>query len=117
MKNLLITTSAAFIFLIAVSSCCCCHKTAKCGVTKQNPEAQVDYSKEGFTKVTVVKLTLDGCSFLLQLADGKKLEAINLKEEYKKEGLVLWIKYTPNKKAMSICMAGEIVDLTEVKAQ
>ena len=110
MKSIL-SSLVLFSFLLINISSCCCHKKT----TASKEQTSTDYSSQGFTKVTVTKLNLDGCSFLLQLADGKKLEAINLDEKYKKEGLVLWIKYTPEKKAMSICMAGEMVSLTEVK--
>lgn len=111
MKTFLRSLVLSLVVLVGISSCCCHKKTT----TSNKEQGTADLSAQGFTKVTVVKMTLDGCSFLLQLADGKKLEAVNLEEKYKKEGLVLWVKYTPEKKAMSICMAGEMVSLTEVK--
>lgn len=75
-----------------------------------------DYAKMGYIKATVIRLTLDGCGYLLQLDSGKKLEAQNLAEEFKKEKLVLWIKYEPaGGNVASICMAGDIVRLTDCK--
>lgn len=67
-----------------------------------------------YTEMTVVKLDLDGCSWMLQPKDGKKLEPVNLKDEYKKDNLNVLVTYEPYK-GTSICMAGEMVTITDIK--
>ncbi|HEY1040455.1 MAG TPA: hypothetical protein VGF30_13665 [Bacteroidia bacterium] len=81
--------------------------------TKQAP---VDYSAEGFVKATVIKYEVESCGYILQLDNEKRLMPENLADEYKKDKLIIWIKYeTPKKQPMTTCMAGTVVKLTEVK--
>lgn len=53
---------------------------------------------------------LDGCTYLLELADGQKLQPINLPEDFKRKGLKLFITYKLHD-GMSTCMAGKMVTL------
>ncbi len=77
-----------------------------------NPDELV---RNGFVKVEVLDMrNLDGCEFVLKLEDGSSLEPVGMKEEYKTNGLFLFIKYKPIKDRMSICMVGPQVELTEV---
>ena len=81
--------------------------------TKQAP---VDYWSEGFVKATVIKYEVESCGYILQLDSEKRLMPENLADEYKKDKLVIWIKYeTPKRQPMTTCMAGTVVKLTEVK--
>src|SRR5687768_7118523 len=74
------------------------------------------YLAQGYEKAIVTdNIGLDGCRFMLQLESGKKLEPTNLAAEYTKDGLKVWVKYQLVKNAMSICMAGEIVQLTNIE--
>lgn len=98
------------LILLVVLSASCSKKVAG---LKSFPEE----TKEGYIKATVVNLTLDGCSWLLQLEDGKKLEPINLKEEFKKDKLNVWIQYQIKKGGMSVCMAGEIVNIIKIEVR
>ena len=71
--------------------------------------------EEGYEKATVIDNTgLDGCRFMLQLESGKKLQPTNLEEQYLKNGKQLWIKYVVQKDAMSVCMAGDVVNITSI---
>ena len=60
----------------------------------------------------LVNLTgLDGCSWVIELENGNKLEPINLKSfdiklRNKKK---IWVSYTDAKDYVSICMTGKIV--------
>ena len=69
------------------------------------------------TEATIINKTgLDGCSYMIQLADGRTLEA-DIPEEFQQDGLKVWVGYTPTEKA-SQCMAGKAVNLvTLVKAE
>lgn len=66
---------------------------------------------EGFTKVTVIKHSVDGCSWMLKLEDGKLLEPVNLSDELKKENRIVWVQYK-HYENYSFCMAGEMVTIT-----
>ena len=79
------------------------------------PSSQRDLENEGYTKATMVYFSVDGCNYLLQLEDNKKLEATNLPLEFKKEGLHVWIKYTAKKGAVSTCQAGQVVELADIQ--
>lgn len=75
----------------------------------------MDFAAEGYLKATVIYYEVDACKYVLQLEDAKKLEPVNLKEEFKKDQLPVWIKYLPKKNTVSICMAGTIVELTDIQ--
>jgi hypothetical protein len=70
---------------------------------------------------TIKDLTeLDGCGYVVELKDGKKLEVTNLSDfDVKIEnGNHIKISYHETKGAMSICMVGRIVEadcICEVK--
>ncbi len=67
----------------------------------------------GYTLATVIKYPVDGCSYLLQLENGKKLEPENLQARYKKNNLKVWVKYRYYQ-GNSSCMAGEMVTITHI---
>ncbi|MBA3706981.1 MAG: hypothetical protein H0W84_14090 [Bacteroidetes bacterium] len=75
----------------------------------------MEETKAGFVKATVINYKLDGCSWMLQLEDGKKLEPINLTEEFQKENFKVWIQYKPFTQGASICMAGEMITITAIE--
>ncbi len=62
----------------------------------------------GYTKATIINYTVDGCSWMIKLEDGKLLEPVNLKDEFKKDGLKVWIQYK-HYENYSFCMSGEMV--------
>lgn len=69
-----------------------------------------------FIFVTVVdKHSLDGCTFVLMKKDSTYLEPINLADSLKVNGEKLFVKYHLKKNSFSICMAGLVVELDEIK--
>jgi hypothetical protein len=100
------------ILLAVVALSGCCRKTTSVAVTKMS---DADYLAQGYTKVTVTNMSgkLDGCKYLLFLADGSKLEPVNLAEDKRVDGLQAWIKYEAVTDMMSICMAGKMVRVSE----
>lgn len=87
---------------------------ASCTAQKDslNPDELI---RNGFVKVEVVDMrSLDGCDFVLKCADGTSLEPVGMKDEYKSNGKLLFVKYNLIKDRLSICMVGEQVELTEV---
>jgi hypothetical protein len=71
--------------------------------------------QEGFVKAEIRSYDVDGCGFLIFLEDEKKLNPLNLGDEYKKEGLKVWIRYTIKKGVMTTCMSGEVVNILELQ--
>lgn len=86
------------------------------GDKKRQTETNADsHEQNDFVKATIINYTLDGCTFMLLLEDGKKLEPVNLQDEFKKDNFNCWIKYQ-HYKGNSICMAGEMVTITAIEA-
>jgi len=98
-------------FTSGTTSCCCKKKGAITAPTV----AVVDYSSEGYTQATVLSYMVDGCKWVLQLGDEKKLEPQNLAPEFQKDQLKVWIKYQAVKGGMSTCMAGTVVTISDIK--
>jgi hypothetical protein len=70
---------------------------------------------KGYTLVTVKDYRdLDGCQYLLVLENGEKLQPQQLDEKFKTDSTKLYVKYKKIE-GMSICMAGMMVELTDVK--
>ena len=110
----------AFLVLISYSlfilpSCHCKQKTA-CAHPPAAVEVKKDFEKEGYAKASVIHFELDGCNYLLQLSDEKKIEpADGLSPEFQKDKLAVWVKYTVKKDGVSICMAGQIVEISDIQ--
>jgi hypothetical protein len=49
------------------------------------------------------------------LSDGKKLQPYNLSDEFKKDQLTVWVKYVPKKNVFNSCMAGQVVELSDIQ--
>lgn len=93
--------------LVFFTSCCTIHKT-RVGNEKANTDT---LQQQKLTPAVVIDYTeLDGCSFLLKLQDGQKLQPVNLPGEYKINNLAVLIRFHEVKQ-MSVCMAGKIVEL------
>lgn len=58
---------------------------------------------------------LDGCQFLIETKEGQKLQAINLEDSWKQDGLKVRFKAQKVTGMMSICMAGPMVKLTAIE--
>lgn len=117
MKNKLKNIALLFVCLIFISmlQSCFLFVGVKSKHTAPNPASNGDtHEQNGFVKATIINYTLDGCSFMLLLKDGKKLEPVNLSGEFKKDNTNVWIKYQ-HYKGNSICMAGEMVTVTAIE--
>jgi hypothetical protein len=88
-----------FALLIALGAC-------------TSPKNSCDSTAE---KATLEDFTgLDGCGYLIVLKDGTRLEPINLNSQTvaPADGKKVWLTYTTAKNTASICMVGEIVEIT-----
>lgn len=107
-----------FIAVVVLSSTfgissCKCKKDA----TKTTTTAVVkDFEKEGYVKAIVIYSDLDACRYLLVLANETRLEpSANLATEFQQDQLAVWVKYTEKKGGMSVCMAGTLVDISDIQ--
>ena len=99
MKNIIISICILFLF-----SCSGGDETTR-------------MQKKGFVKATVINFELDGCEYVLQLESGEKVEPANLDEEYKTDGLEVWVKYKADDEKVGACMIGPIVEIKDIQKQ
>lgn len=76
-----------------------------------------DMTAQGYIAASVQDARgLDGCTFLLLLPDGEKFEPVSLPDDFKTDGLPVWVKYKlPGTPMGSICMVGDIVEIIDIK--
>lgn len=89
---------------------------ASCKNKAQNTSSQqIDnvYSRE-LESATVIFYELDGCKWMLQLANGQKLQPIELEDEFLINNLKVKIAYDKIPDAPNICMAGQVVKLIRI---
>ena len=83
----------------------------------QERKQTVNYPKEGYVKASIIDYKVDGCGFLIQLNDKQKtkLAPEKLPEEFKKNKLNIWVKYSIVKsQPNSTCMAGKTCQLIDI---
>ncbi len=74
-----------------------------------------NYESEGFVKAEVIKYEVESCGYIIKLQDNQLLSPENLIENFKKDKLTVWVKYTFLKqKSPSICMAGKPIKVDEI---
>ena len=120
MKKVIVFSLLLLPFSFLISSC---HSKKKAAAeTPVTPEVKRDFEAEGYTKATVIFFELDACRYLLELPHEpngpdvmKRLEPAVLAEEFKKDQLAVWVKYTVKKGAMSACQAGPVVDIADIQ--
>ena len=72
--------------------------------------------KSGYTFGKVLdKTKTSGCKFVIQINDSTIFEPVNLEGKFKKEGLKIAFKHRKSR-AMTTCMMGQTVILSEVKS-
>lgn len=87
-------------------------------VVSAQESKKTNYAKEGYEKAVVINYKVDGCGFMLQLLDKRKskISPDKLPDEFKKEKMKVWIKYSASKKQpITTCMAGHFCDLIDIK--
>lgn len=97
-------------FLIVFAGCHC--KTVP---SKPETSNEPDYRSLKYSAATVKDYKdLDGCTWLLELENGEKLQPMNLSDILHTNNLKVWIKYSVTNE-MTVCMAGKTVKLSDVK--
>lgn len=96
-----------WVLLMMISSC---RSNAPSATAQAN-----HFGKGDLVKAMVLDYSeLDGCTFILELEDGTKLEPVELPESFRSDSLKVLVKYTMVKRA-SICMVGQMVTVSEIK--
>ena len=80
--------SIIFSILILVLVSCNCNKKTVVAETKK--------LENGFKKAVVYKTNLEPCSYKLQVNE-TFFDPINLKEDFKKDKLKVWVKYSKSR--------------------
>jgi hypothetical protein len=82
-----------------------------------NSRPQSTPSPAGAIPAKVIDMReLDGCGFLLELEDGRKLQPVTpLPEKFQSNGMKVLITYK-NTDVMSICMSGQPVTILTIDA-
>ncbi|MDQ3048802.1 MAG: hypothetical protein M3R27_14725 [Bacteroidota bacterium] len=87
-----------------------------CGLfTREKKQPEETRSWVGFEKAVIKNHLIDGCTWIMELENEKKLQPVNLTSEFQKDQLKVWVKYAVKKGAVGICMTGEIVNITEIE--
>lgn len=105
----------ALLFCLVLFGCTAkkCQEKSCC---KAKQYAQDHACAHGFEKVIVIDKTgLDACGFMLQRADSSLFEVDNFPDSLKTAGQTICIKYHISKQQMSVCMAGQRIELLEIK--
>ncbi|TAL60072.1 MAG: hypothetical protein EPN85_08040 [Bacteroidetes bacterium] len=113
MKKAILFSFLISIFLFLIFSCHCRKKAT--AQTIAITEVKRDFEKEGYVRATVIYFDLDACRYLLVLANEKRLEpSANLAPEFQQDQLSVWVKYVAKKGGVSACMAGQIVEVSDI---
>jgi hypothetical protein len=107
-KNFLVPVLAMLVFAFS------CHRVKDAVTDKADPD--FDYAKNGYVKGYVTDVQLDGCKWMIALQDsgGKKIEPDEIPPGFQQDSLLVWVKYKPEDR-MSVCMAGQTVDILDIK--
>ncbi len=74
-----------------------------------------NYENEGFVKAEIIKYEVESCGYLIKLEDNLLLSPEILSEDFKKDKLMVWLKYSILKqKSPSFCMAGKPIKVEEI---
>ncbi len=97
------------IALIAFS----CHRVKEAVSEKADPK--YDYAANGYAKGYVTEVQLDGCKWMIQLdSAGKRIEPDEIPPAFQQDSLLIWVKYQSVER-MSICMAGQTVNIIDIR--
>lgn len=84
-----------------------CGSSRKSEVTEAVPAGYTDALVKDFKG-------LDGCGYLLIGTDSTRYEPVNLEPAFQKDGLRVFFKFK-RFDGMSICMAGKMITITEIR--
>jgi hypothetical protein len=90
-----------------------------CSCTSSKEITGNDLAGQGYIKAVIKDYHgLDGCTFILETEGGIRLEPIGLPDIFRMDGLAVWVKYKePASPVVSICMAGKMAEIIDIKKQ
>jgi hypothetical protein len=90
-----------------------CHHVKE--VVSEKADPKFDYAANGYVKGYVTNVQLDGCTWMIQLdSAGKRIEPNEIPPSFQQDSLLIWVKYKPEER-MSICMAGQTVNILDIR--
>ncbi len=82
---------------------------------KSTQNIESDFVKQGYTIVKVLDTRkVDGCQFLLSDDNNKRYEPTTLPDSVKVNGLKIGVKFNFVKGAVSVCMGGPLIRISEI---
>lgn len=109
-----------FLSLLLLLTIISCNTANKATVTKNETEQQMDAKKmiaDGYLAGEISISTKEGDCPVTILVDGKTgpyyLDAINLSENFSKDGEKVWFKYSPLRR-MNRCNKASPINITEI---
>lgn len=103
-----------FLFLLAMPVILfSCHRVK--GAVSDKADPKYDYAANGYVKGYITDVQLDGCKWMIKLdSSGKRIEPNEIPPGFEQDSLLVWVKYTPEDR-MSICMAGQTVNIIDIR--
>lgn len=80
--------------------------------------SEADISNENLLKASIVDYSkkMDGCDFLIRIeGEDQLLQALKIPEEFKKDGIKVWISYVPNARPQGSCNIAAPISIKEIK--
>jgi hypothetical protein len=91
-------------------------------MTAQEKKKKKCPADEGYVKAVVIKYEVEACGYLLEIPgktknDPKiKLQPQSMPDSFKQHKKKVWVKYrVPKTQPMTTCMAGQIVEIEDMK--
>lgn len=108
LSNLIFVLAVSLSLTVSLSNCSSNRTTTK------TQEPVKDYAALNYQKGTVKDIELDGCRFIIDLENGKRIQPENLEDIMKKDGLAVWVKYEITDRP-NICMSGVTAMITAIE--
>jgi len=112
MKNFITICSISLIMM----GCSLKKATTETAETIAETERTAQIIKEGYIQAVVEDKTKSGCGFVIKnINTNEFLLPNNLEDQYKQEGLNVWLKYRPIRPAQGSCTIGNPITIEEIK--
>jgi len=97
-------------------SCSAKKATSETANTNAEKERAEEIIKEGYIQAAIEDKTTSGCGFVIKnITTEEYLLPNNLEDQYKKEGLKVWLKYRQIRPAQGSCTIGNPTTIEEIK--
>lgn len=90
--------------------------TTEVAETNAEKERTAQIIKEGYIQAVIENKTKSGCGFVIKNTASKEfLLPNNLEDQYKQDGLKVWLKYRPIRPLQGSCSIGRPATIEEIK--